>query len=124
MNNTLKNIAIWALIGFLLFLILDFFQASNKQTSSNNISYSQFLSEVNNGSVISVEIRGKNITGKYSNGSSFVTYSPGDLNLIDKLQKSNIEIIAFPLDNNSPTLLDVLISWFPMLLLIGVWISS
>ena len=122
MNNTLKNISIWALIGFLLFLILDFFQAGNKQSSSNNISYSQFLSEVNNGSVISVEIRGKNIVGKYSNGSSFVTYSPGDLNLIDKLQKSNIEIIAFPLDNNSPTLIDVLISWFPMLLLIGVWI--
>ena len=122
MNNTLKNIAIWALIGFLLFLILDFFQAGNKKNSSNNISYSQFLSEVNNGSVISVEIRGKNIIGKYSNGSSFATYSPGDLNLIDKLQKSNIEIIAFPLDNNSPTLLDVLISWFPMLLLIGVWI--
>lgn len=122
MNNTLKNIAIWALIGFLLFLILDFFQAGNKKSSSNNISYSQFLSEVNNGSVISVEIRGKNIIGKYSNGSSFATYSPGDLNLIDKLQKSNIEIIAFPLDNNSPTLLDVLISWFPMLLLIGVWI--
>jgi cell division protease FtsH len=122
LNNTLKNIAIWALIGFLLFLILDFFQAGNKKSSSNNISYSQFLSEVNNGSVISVEIRGKNIIGKYSNGSSFATYSPGDLNLIDKLQKSNIEIIAFPLDNNSPTLLDVLISWFPMLLLIGVWI--
>ena len=122
LNNTLKNIAVWALIGFLLFLILDFFQAGNKPSSSNNVSYSQFLSEVNNGSIISVEIRGKNITGKYSNGGSFVTYSPGDLNLIDKLQKSNIEIIAFPLDNNSPTLLDVLISWFPMLLLIGVWI--
>ena len=122
MNNTLKNIAVWALIGFLLFLILDFFQTGSKQNNTNNISYSQFLSEVNNGSVISVEIRGKNISGKYSNGGSFVTYSPGDLNLIDKLEKSNIEIIAFPLDKNSPTLLDVLISWFPMLLLIGVWI--
>ncbi len=122
MNNTLKNIAVWLLIGFLLFLILDFFQSGKKQESFSNVSYSQFLSEINAGSISSVEIRGNNITGKYNNGGQFMTYSPGDLNLIDKLQKNNVEIIAVPIDNKSPTLLDVLISWFPMLLLIGVWI--
>ena len=122
MNNTLKNIAIWALIGFLLFLMLDFFQTGSKTESVSNIPYSQFLSELQKGSVSSVEIRGNTINGKYSNGTFFTTYSPGDLNLIEKLEKNNIEIIALPPDANSPTLLDILISWFPMLLLIGVWI--
>ena len=122
MNNTLKNIAVWALIGFLFFLVIDFFQSGGNRTNITNISYSQFLDEVTKGSVSSVEITGDRINGKYSNGSLFSTYSPGDLNLIDRLEKNNIEIIAKPLDGNSPTLLDVLISWFPMLLLIGVWI--
>ena len=84
MNNTIKNIAIWALIGFVLFMLLEFFQSGKNSQPTNNISYSQFLSEVQKGMVESVEIRGNNISGKYSNGSQFITFSPGDLNLIDK----------------------------------------
>ena len=123
MNNTfLKNLAVWLLIGFLVFLIVDFYNANNTQVSTKNISYSSFLDDVKNGNVSSVQIRGNNIVGKYNDGSSFTTYSPNDLGLIDKLEKNNIEIIAQPLEKNSPGLLDVLISWFPMLLLIGVWI--
>ena len=122
MNNTFKNIAIWALIGFLFFLVTDFFQSNGNRVTVSQVSYSQFLDEVSKGSVSSVEIRGNKIDGKYSNGGEFTTFTPGDLNLIDKLQKNNIEIIAIPPESKSPTLLDVLISWFPMLLLIGVWI--
>ena len=123
MNNTfLKNLAVWLLIGFLVFLIVDFYNANNTQVSTKNISYSSFLDDVKNGNVSSVQIRGNNIVGKYNDGSSFTTYSPNDLGLIDKLEKNNIEIIAQPLEKSSPGLLDVLISWFPMLLLIGVWI--
>tara|TARA_A100001015_G_scaffold316430_1_gene430687 strand:- start:832 stop:2742 length:1911 start_codon:yes stop_codon:yes gene_type:complete len=122
LNNTFKNIAIWALIGFLFFLVIDFFQSNGNRVTVSQVSYSQFLDEVSKGSVSSVEIRGNKIDGKYSNGGEFTTFTPGDLNLIDKLQKNNIEIIAIPPESKSPTLLDVLISWFPMLLLIGVWI--
>ena len=122
MNNTLKNIAIWALIGFLVFLILDFYKANETAAKSSPISYSQFLQDVKDGNVSKVEIRGNNIKGSYNNGSLFTTYSPNDLSLIDKLEKNSVEIIAMPLDNNSPGLFDILISWFPMLLLIGVWI--
>ena len=85
------------------------------------LSHLEFLSDVKNGNVSRVETRGNNITGEYSNGT-LSTYSPNDLSLIDKLEKNNIEIIAQPLEKNSPTLFDILISWFPMLLLIGVWI--
>ena len=121
-NSFLKNLAIWLLIGFLVFLIVDFYNNNNTGVQTRNISYSNFLSDVKNGSVSTVQIRGNNILGKYNDGSSFSTYAPNDMNLIDKLEKNNIEIIAQPLEKNSPGLLDVLISWFPMLLLIGVWI--
>ena len=118
----MKNIAIWALIGFILFMILDFFESSSPKSQVSNVPYSQFLKEIEKGNISSVEIQGNNITGKYANGSKFLSYCPGDITLIDKLQKNDIEIIASPPSGKSPTLLDVLISWFPMLLLIGVWI--
>ena len=121
-NNLLKNLAVWLLIGFLVFLIIDFYKTNNNVQQSRVVSYSNFLSDVKNGNVSKVEIRGNNITGEYSNGTLFSTYSPNDLSLIDKLEKNNIEIIAQPLEKNSPGLFDILISWFPMLLLIGVWI--
>ncbi len=121
-NNLLKNLAVWLLIGFLVFLIIDFYKTNNTVQQSRVVSYSNFLSDVKNGNVSRVEIRGNNITGEYSNGTLFSTYSPNDPSLIDKLEKNNIEIIAQPLEKNSPGLFDILISWFPMLLLIGVWI--
>ena len=121
-NNLLKNLAVWLLIGFLVFLIIDFYKNNNNIQQSKVISYSNFLADVKNGNISRVEIRGSNITGEYSNGSVFSTYSPNDPGLIAKLEKNNIEIIAQPLEKNSPGLLDILISWFPMLLLIGVWI--
>ena len=77
--------------GFLVFLIVDFYNANNTQVSTKNISYSSFLDDVKNGNVSSVQIRGNNIVGKYNDGSSFTTYSPNDLGLIDKLEKNNIE---------------------------------
>ena len=121
-NNLLKNIAVWLLIGFLVFLIIDFYKTNNSVQQSRAVSYSNFLNDVKNGNISRVEIRGNNITGEYSNGTLFSTYSPNDPSLIDKLEKNNIEIIAQPLEKNSPGLFDILISWFPMLLLIGVWI--
>ncbi len=121
-NNLIKNLAIWLLIGFLVFLIIDFYKANDSSQRSTVVSYSNFLTELNNGNITKVEIRGNNIKGEYSNGSFFTTYAPNDLNLIEKLEKNNVEINASPLDKGSPGLLDILISWFPMLLLIGVWI--
>ncbi len=121
-NNLFKNLAVWLLIGFLVFLVVDFYQGSSPSQSSQPLSYSNFLTEVKNGNVSRVEIRGNNIKGELNNGSVFTTYSPNDQGLIARLEKSSVEIIALPLENNSPGLLDILISWFPMLLLIGVWI--
>ena len=88
----------------------------------NNIIFSEFLSEVENGRVVQVEIQGNNINGVFSNGQNFSTYVPNDPNLIEKLSEKGVSISASPLDEKMPSLLGILLSWFPMLLLIAVWI--
>ena len=91
-------------------------------TQKNNIIFSEFLSEVENGRVVQVEIQGNNVNGVFSNGQKFSTYVPNDPNLIEKLSDKGVSISASPLDEKMPSLFGVLLSWFPMLLLIAVWI--
>ena len=85
----------------------------------NNIIFSEFLTEVDNGRVVQVEIQGKNINGVFSNGKTFKTYAPDDPNLIQKLSDKGVSISASPLEEKMPSLLGILLSWFPMLLLIA-----
>ena len=81
-----------------------------------------FLTEVENGRVVEVQIQGNNISGVLSDGKRFSTYSPNYPELVDKLSAKNISIVASPQEDKMPSLLGILLSWFPMLLLIGVWI--
>ena len=119
----LKNLAMWAVIVFLTLGLYNMFK--NPQSSvgqNNNIIFSEFLSEVDNGRVVQVEIQGNKIQGIMSNGEKFTTYSPNDPNLIEKLSNKGVSISASPLEEKMPSLLGILLSWFPMLLLIAVWI--
>ena len=118
-----KNLAMWGIIVLLTIGLYNMFK--NPQGSmgvKNNIIFSEFLSEVDNGRVVQVEIQGKNIKGVFSNGKMFKTYAPNDPNLIQKLSDKGVSISASPLEEKMPSLLGVLLSWFPMLLLIAVWI--
>jgi cell division protease FtsH len=90
--------------------------------SKTKLSFSKFLSAVELDKVLEVEIKGSNITGVLSDGSTFITYSPNYPNLVEKLTNKGVSIVAAPLEDKMPSLLGVLLSWFPMLLLIGVWI--
>ena len=118
-----KNLAMWAVIVFLTIGLYNMFKNPQGSISQkNNIIFSEFLSEVDNGRVVQVEIQGNNIKGIMSNGEKFKTYSPNDPNLIEKLSSKGVSISASPLDEKMPSLLGVLLSWFPMLLLIAVWI--
>ncbi len=119
----LKNLAMWAIIVLLTLGLYNMFK--NPQGSlnqKNNIIFSEFLSEVENGRVVKVEIQGNNINGVFSNGEKFSTYVPNDPNLIEKLSERGVSISASPLEEKMPSLLGILLSWFPMLLLIAVWI--
>ena len=122
MNSNFRNFAIWVLIGLALVFLFNLFQSPGVQVRGNEISFSQLLSEVDAGSVQDVTISGSQITGHFSDGRSFQTYSPNDPNLVDKLYQKNVKITAKPSEEDVPSLLGVLVSWFPMLLLIAVWI--
>jgi len=119
----LKNLAMWGIIVLLSVGLFNMFKNPNKVREVNSsIAFSQFLSEVETGRVVRVQIQGNNITGTLSDGSKFTTYSPNYPNLVEKLNSKGVSIVATPLEAKMPSLLGVLLSWFPMLLLIGVWV--
>ena len=115
-----KNLIMWAIIVFLTIGLYNMFKNPQRISSNNSITFSEFLTEVDNGRVVQVNIQGKNIKGVLSNGKDFNTYSPDDPNLVERLTSKGVSITASPIEEKMPSLLGVLLSWFPMLLLIGV----
>ena len=95
----LKNLAMWGVIVFLTIGLYNMFKnPQNNVNKKNTIIFSKFLSEVDNGRVVKVEIQGKNINGVLSDGKSFTTYAPNDPNLIEKLSSKGVSISAAPID--------------------------
>lgn len=124
MNNIGKNIAIWIIIGVVLMTVFN--QLSKKQETQDLVVYSQFISDVESGKVQTLTIegsplRGQWLKGKRTDGSTFTTYAPYDPQLVDDLIKNNVRFAAKPEEEPS-MLMNIFISWFPMLLLIGVWV--
>ena len=123
MNNFTKNLALWVIIGLLLIALFNLFQNPSSRSSQSTLSYSDFLGEVDAGRINDVTIQGKTINGHFTDGRAFSTYvPPEDPNLVASLRERGVTITAAPSDDSMPSLLGVLVSWFPMLLLIGVWI--
>ena len=120
-NNFGKNFALWIIIALLLVALFSLFQGNSGRPQSQ-LAFSDFLNEVEAGRVTEVTIQGANISGRLNDGKAFGTYAPNDPNLVSKLQAKGVRITAQPIEESMHPLLSVLISWFPMLLLIGVWI--
>src|SRR6201998_2135121 len=121
-NTCGKNLALWIVIGLLLVSLFNLFQTSSSRGPQSSLAFSDFLNDVNRGQVSDVTIQGNNISGHFTDSRAFTTYTPNDPNLVNRLTEKNVRITAAPVDENVPSLFGVLISWFPMLLLIGVWI--
>lgn len=121
MNDMVKNLLLWAVIAVVLMTVFNNF-APRPETPAK-LSYSNFIDQVYSNNVKSVLISpdGRLIEGTYENGETFETFSPGDSGLVKDLLDNDVEIEAGEAKPRS-LLLDILISWFPMLLLIGVWI--
>ena len=118
-----KNLAMWGIIVLLSVGLFNMFQNPEKMKSGKSkIAFSTFLTEVESGRVVEVEIQGNSINGVLTDGKVFNTYSPNYPNLVEKLSEKGVSIVASPLEDKMPSLLGILLSWFPMLLLIGVWI--
>ena len=120
--NFSKNLALWIIIGLLVLALFNMFQGTSQRTGINELAFSEFVSRVDAGDVSSVTIKGNQIFGSLQGGGNFQTYAPNDPQLVDRLTQKGVTIRAKPSEEGSPTLWGVLISWFPMLLLIGVWI--
>src|SRR5246500_2069149 len=121
-NNFGKNLALWIVIGLLLVALFNLFQTSSNRGPQATLAFSDFVNDVNRGQVADVTIQGNNISGHFTDGRAFTTYSPNDPTLVSRLIDHGVTIHAAPAEENVPSLFGILISWFPMLLLIGVWI--
>jgi len=121
-NNFGKNLALWIIIGLLLVALFNLFQSSSTRSPQTTVPFSELLAEVDRGQVADVTIKGNQVSGHFSDGRSFSTYVPPEAGLVERLTNKNVRINAVPDDSNVPSLFSVLLSWFPMLLLIGVWI--
>ena len=119
-----KNLAMWLIIVILTIGLYNMFKNPQNLNvnKSEKIIFSKFLDEVDNGRVVEVQIQGNNIKGVMANGETFTTYSANYPNLVEKLSDKGVSISAVPIEDKMPSLLGVLLSWFPMLLLIAVWI--
>ena len=122
MKKFKKNIAIWLVIGFLLASFYNSFIGINKKIQIQDIAFSEFLQELDKGNIVEVNIKGDSINGDLINGKKFKTVAPYDPNLVEKLSKQNVRINVEPINNNKSSFFNIILSWFPMLLLIGVWI--
>ncbi len=124
MNQFYRNLALWVLIILAMFFLFNTFKTQNVETEE--ISFTDFILSVDGGKVRDVTIKGQEISGRYTESSGkqkkvFRTYAPDDPDLVKTLRAKNVQITAKPLDDN-PWYMTLLVSWLPMLLLIGVWI--
>ena len=122
MNANLRNFALWVIIVLLLLALFTLFQNPGQRTTSQDISFSQLLNEVDQGRVRDVLIQGPEIHGTYTDGRSFQTYAPSDPSLVQRLYNKGVQITARPQSDNVPWFVSLLISWLPFVALIGVWI--
>ncbi len=117
-----KNIIIWLAAFIFLSLALNGLNPETRGGNTSQIAFSEFMDNAEANRVQSVTVVGNDIQGTYTDGTKFHTYAPFDPNMIENLRKLNIKIEARPIDTTESTFWGILISWFPMLLLIGVWI--
>jgi cell division protease FtsH len=119
LNPLQKNIALWLVISLVFVLLYHLF--NQPKNTPGTLIFSDFVSTVEKGQVTEVTIQGENISGKLADGKAFKTYMPKDAQLIPLFREKNVRVSAKPVED-SPWYMNILISWFPMLLLIGIWI--
>jgi len=119
LNNLFKNLIIWLVIGLVLMTVFN--QFNTRQQTQAVMDYSQFMEEVKAGRIAEVMIEGRDLKAKTTDGKPVNSYSPGDIWLVSDLLKYGVKIKA-KREEEPSLLMNIFVSWFPMLLLIGVWI--
>jgi len=122
-NNFGRNLALWVIVALLLVALFNLFQPSTTGgRGAQALAYSDFLTEVGAGHVREVVIQGRTVNGQLSDGRTFQTYTPEDPALVSRLTEKGVRVVARAEESEVHPLFQYLLSWFPMLLLIGVWV--
>ncbi|MFZ4498595.1 MAG: ATP-dependent zinc metalloprotease FtsH [Burkholderiales bacterium] len=119
MNNVARNILVWLVIALVMMAVFN--QLGDRRSAQTQVEYSQFIDEVKGGRVAKVIIEGQVIRGVRTDQTPFTTYAPSDPWLVSDLLKSGVKVEAKPQEEPS-FLMSLFVSWFPMLLLVGVWV--
>jgi len=120
LNQFYKNLALWLVIGMILIALFNIF--NQPQNTKFEVIFSEFMNQVETGQITEVTIQGDNISGKYADGRSFQTMAPPkDPDLVRTLREKGVRIVVVPPEQTS-WYMNILISWFPMILLLGIWI--
>ena len=123
MNANFQKLAIWVAVLVLLAALFNLFNNPAQGRRGTEISYSDFLSAVDAGTVAEVTLAGNRVYGTMrDNASAFTTYAPEDQGLVERLEKKGVKFKARPSDEDVPSIMNVILNWFPMLLLIAVWV--
>jgi cell division protease FtsH len=120
-NNLFKSIGIWMVVALVLMTVFNQFNARQQSTAQVQLDYSQFLEEVRQGNIVKVTIEGRTLKAVTNEGKRITSYAPSDLWMVSDLLKNGVKIEAKPEEEQS-FLMNLFVSWFPMLLLIGVWV--
>ena len=119
MNNMFKNLAVWLVIGLVLMTVFN--QFNSRQVTQATVDYSQFMEEVSRGTISKVVIEGRVLRATTTDGRKMTSYAPSDLWMVSDLLKNGVQVEAKAEEEQS-FLMSIFVSWFPMLLLIGVWV--
>ena len=122
MNANFRNLALWAIIGLLVVALVMLFQQPSQRTPIRDISYSELLSQIDQGRVHDVVIAGNEITGHFNDNRPFFTYAPDDANIVPRLQAKKVSISARSTNDGNGWLMSLLLNALPLLAFIGVWI--
>jgi len=119
--NNFKSIAIWMVVALVLMTVFNQFNTRQQQTSQSQLDYSQFLDEVKQGHISKVVIEGRKLKATTADGKRITSYAPSDLWMVSDLLKNGVNVEAKPEEEPS-FLMNIFVSWFPMILLIAVWV--
>ena len=120
--KTGKNFVIWLIVIVVLSFIMGGFNEGVQRGNSSDLAFSDFMNEVEAKRVTEVTIAGSNISGRLTDGRTFYSYAPYDPSMVETLRHSGVVVKAEPEDTSANTFWGIVISWFPMILLVGVWI--
>ena len=122
MNNLARNVIIWLIFGAALIGLFNLFQNPSSSQPANELAYSDFVAEVEAQQIDEVLIDGRTLRGESKSGRVITSVMPEGTDIVAVLDKNDVRIVASPDDSGMPSFFSILLSWFPMLLFIGIWI--